>query len=345
MNEKMQPNHPEKMQPLIDRIPMDEPKYFSHQEMMQIHKELKEREGKVRAELEALNAYLSGQWDPEKIAEKYPEAAKKGYDFPPEAFFQLPSKNVRINPVGEVGSRALKRVRDKSKGTTDDWRQLTWDYNLYRPKVQEYAENAEKLSKLIEAAESAELQVPASVKVHLEKIQKEKEELDQAFERGKHFTDIFTRTNLEVHFSSPTAPEEIELDVQLKYKGNPIETTEIDPETQKMDILLSDYYYGELPGIENIDRSEYPKFDYQNWRVDISEFGYKNCAVLNAEKIADQKYRLTIGGSFSGDEFSSSQIGGNIVIDMTTDKIIEGKLIYESGYTDGDFKAEYTFKQ
>lgn len=304
MTEK--PPQPEKPQLLIDRLQIDMPGHFSHEEKMQIYRELKEREGKVRAELVALDAYLAGQWDPVKIAEQYPEAAKKGHDFPPEATFQVPGTNVRIDPVGIVGSRELKEDRAKRRETGFEYHKLTWDYNCYRPKVQEYAQDPEKLKKLIEAAEHAKIQIPDTIREHFEKIQKAKEELDQAFERGQRFVATFARTSLEEYFSAPTAPEEIELDIRLKDGGDP----------------------------SNPD----------HWRANSQEGDYtETMNVISIKQLTEKELELELehgyGDASNGE---SNEIEGTVTVNIETGQIIGGTLRAGAGYADGSFEAEYS---
>lgn len=300
--------HPiEKPQPLIDRLQMNTPQHFSHEEKKQIYQELDEREGKVRAELEALNAYLAGQWDPDKIVKKYPEAARKGYDFPAEATFDVFGKNVRIDPLGRVGSRELKEDRTKSRETGFDYDELTWDYNLYRPKVQEYAQDSLKLKELIEAAERAEIQVRDTIREHYEKIQKSKEKLDRAFERGKRFTAMFAQTNLEVYFSAPPAPEQIELDIRLKDGGDP----------------------------SNPD----------HWRVNSQEDDdTETMSATSVKRLSEIEFELEIyrgyGDASSGE---SNEVEGAVAVNTETGLITGGKLHAKAGYGDGSFEAEYTF--
>ncbi len=293
---------PEEQQPLIDRLPMDQATHLSSQERQQIWQELSNKEGVLRAELAALDAYLTDQWDTNKIAEQYPEAARKGYDFPPEATFHVPGQNVRIEGDGRVSYRALKEDRS-DKNRFGDWYKLTWDRNLFRPKVQDYAKDADKLKQLIAASERAGCDVPDTVKAHFDKIQKEKEESDQAFERGKHFTGTFPRTRLEEHFSPPTAPEAMELNIRLKEDGDPT--------------------------------------DPVNWRVNVNnEEGVILLVKKNNEHTFTLELNHEYGDSSSGESY---ELNGTITVDTKIIRILEGTLHEESGYADGHYEADYTF--
>jgi hypothetical protein len=225
MNEKIQldQQHPEQLKTFVERLGLeiDKPVALTAEDVEQI---LRELGGSAKAHLDALAAYLEGKWRPEEYQEKLKQT---GGRYTPDTYFDV-NPNVRVAPNGHVNYKDLNIVINAPRRSDDKklW-ELKWNPtrgNLSHD-VRTFADDFENLQVWIARAQKDGQQIPNVVQEKFLSMKLEHEERARAFEQGREFIGTFQRTNLEKHYSAPTAPEKIEMIIKLKDNSNPDDPT------------------------------------------------------------------------------------------------------------------------